>query len=144
MTHAGHCLCGAVHYEVTAELRFVVNCHCRFCRRANGAAFVTTTPVPTDALRVRSGADRINRHEGRFFCGDCATRLFNRGNDHPGVTALMVATLDPEPGPLPFIHVNVESKANWFEILDDRPQYPGFPEVESDVVESETDQRLES
>ena len=38
-----------------------------------------------------------------------------------------MASLDRDPSEPPAAHVNVESKAPWFEILDDRPQYPAFP-----------------
>jgi hypothetical protein len=125
--HTGHCLCGAVRYELDFELQLLTNCHCRFCRRAHGAAFVTVTLVPTDALRV-TGEEHVARHEGRHFCGTCGTRLWNRTEALPGATVLMVASLDPEPETRPALHFNVESKAPWHEILDDRPQFPSFPE----------------
>ncbi|HYV89124.1 MAG TPA: aldehyde-activating protein, partial [Candidatus Polarisedimenticolia bacterium] len=35
----GGCACGAVHYEIGAEPVFMLNCHCRDCQRATGAAY---------------------------------------------------------------------------------------------------------
>ncbi len=40
---------------------------------------------------------------------------------------LLIASLDEEPTSKPVMHINVESKAPWYEILDDLPQFPGFP-----------------
>ena len=62
-----------------------------------------------------------------WFCSRCGSRLFNRAQALPGQTVLMVASLDPEPTNAPVAHMNVESKAPWFEIRDDRPQFDGFP-----------------
>ncbi len=127
MARTGHCLCGAVRYELAGDVDRLTNCHCQFCRRAHGAAFATTALVATKDLRVIAGEDVIVRHEGRHFCGACGTRLYNRGQSSPGATSLVVASLDEDPTESPVAHVNVESKAAWYEILDDKPQYPGFP-----------------
>lgn len=125
--YTGGCLCGAVRYELHHEIEAITNCHCRFCRRAHGAAFITTAFVPTAALRWVSGEGEIARHEARHFCRTCATRLFNRVDALPQFTVLMVASLDDPPSLAPASHFNVESKAPWFEILDDAPQFPSLP-----------------
>ena len=41
----------------------------------------------------------------------------------------MVATLDQEPTNEPVAHVNVSSKAPWFQIRDGGKQYPEFPSL---------------
>ena len=45
----------------------------------------------------------------------------------PGRTALVVATLDDEPTARPAMHINIESKAPWYEICDDLPQFSALP-----------------
>jgi hypothetical protein len=67
----------------------------------------------------------------RGFCGECGTRLFNGLESGDGFISLIVATLDDEPAQGPVMHVNLESKAAWYEIEDDLPQYDVLPE---DVV----------
>ena len=32
----GGCLCGAVKFEIYGQLRQIINCHCRQCRRTHG------------------------------------------------------------------------------------------------------------
>ena len=137
MQRSARCLCDAVELEVETEATYLINCHCRACRHAHGAAFVTTTPVADTGFRITRGEDVIGRHIGRFFCKNCGTRLFNRSDEHPGVTMLIAAILDDEPTAAPAIHVNVESKAPWYEILDDRPQHAAFaPGMEPTVERS--------
>jgi hypothetical protein len=120
-----------VQYELDGELGPLVNCHCRYCRRAHGAAFVTVTPVQSANFRITSGADAVREYrnaEGvRYFCARCGGRLFNRPMSTDALLVLIVATLDVEPDDRPVMHINVESKARWFEILDDRPQHQAFP-----------------
>jgi hypothetical protein len=126
----GRCYCGAVQFEIVS-LGALVNCHCRFCRRVSGAAFTTVALVPTSDLHFTAGEEVVRRcasGEGsRFFCSECGTRLFNRPASTEEITMLVVGTLDDEPASPPVMHINVESKAPWYAILDDLPQHPGLP-----------------
>lgn len=47
---------------------------------------------------------------------------------------LLVASLNDEPQGTPMMHINVESKAPWYEILDDLPQYQGLPPQAAGVL----------
>ena len=127
----GRCLCGQIRYELDGELPPSVNCHCQYCRRAHGAAFVTVAWVPTARFRVVAGEDRIRRyvHAGgyRAFCPDCGTRLFNGLEEGDEFVSLVVGSLDEDPARGPIMHLNLESKASWFEILDDLPRHDALP-----------------
>jgi hypothetical protein len=46
----GQCLCGAVTFEVSAELGMVTHCHCSMCRKFHGSAFSTHGAVPPTAF----------------------------------------------------------------------------------------------
>lgn len=127
VTRTGHCLCGAVRYELDGELAPLVNCHCQYCRRVSGAAFVTSMPIATRNLRVIAGEDAIARYQQRYFCGRCGTRLWNRLDQHPAATMLMVAALDDPPATEPVVHLNLESKAPWYTLRDDAPRFDAFP-----------------
>ena len=133
MTRTGRCYCGVVRYELDGELGPLVNCHCQYCRRAHGAAFSTVSPVRSVDFRFTSGEEAVREYrnpEGfRYFCGCCGGRLFNRPMSTDEVLLLVVATLDAEPEQKPVVHINVESKASWHDILDDLPQYQALPPV---------------
>ena len=131
MTRTGRCYCGLVQYRLDGELGPLVNCHCRYCRRAHGAAFATVSAVRSADFHVTAGAEAVREYrnpEGfRCFCDRCGGRLFNRAASSDAVLMLAVATLDTEPDARPVMHVNVTSKAPWYEILDDRPQHAALP-----------------
>jgi hypothetical protein len=74
----GGCLCGAVRYRLTTVPTDVAHCHCRICRRASGAAFVTWATVPRRDLSV-TGAVRWFRSSTlarRGSCPTCGSPLF--------------------------------------------------------------------
>ena len=132
MALTGRCLCGTVCYELADELGPIFNCHCHFCRRAHGSAFVSVAWIAAAALRVVAGDASIRefRTEGvgsRFFCERCGTRLWNRAESTPAYLSLVVGSLDADPARGPIMHINVESKAGWYEILDDLPQHMTLP-----------------
>ena len=126
MAMTGRCLCGQVRYQLEGELPPLVNCHCQFCRRAHGAAFVTVAWVPRSALRFTAGESSVSRYVVgggyRCFCAKCGTRLFNGLISEEGYITLIVSTLDDDGHPGPVLHINVESKAEWHCITDELPR----------------------
>ena len=131
MVRTGRCLCGYVRYELAGELPSLVNCHCQFCRRAHGAAFVTVGWVSRSSFAFISGEDAVQRYSRgggfRCFCGRCGTRLFNGLSSGKSFISLVVATLDEDPPRGPVMHINLESKAPWYAINDGLPQHRALP-----------------
>lgn len=74
----GGCLCGAVRYTLAAVPTDVAHCHCRICRRASGAAFVTWATVPRAGLAVTGDVRwyRSSRLARRGSCPTCGSQLF--------------------------------------------------------------------
>ncbi|MGQ0566044.1 MAG: GFA family protein [Gemmobacter sp.] len=94
----GGCLCGRVRYAVAAPPDRVTVCHCRFCQRATGGAYMVEPIFAASGLTVTAGAPRTydHRSEGSgkivhiHFCADCGTKLwlsFERFPDSVGVYA---------------------------------------------------------
>jgi len=46
----GRCTCGQLQYRVRAEPMFVHCCHCTWCQRETGSAFVLNALVETEHL----------------------------------------------------------------------------------------------
>ena len=125
-TLGGSCQCRAVTYEVADEFLFAVYCHCSICRRATGAAFKPLAGIERIKLRVTSGADDLliiradSWHDER--CKQCGSFLFAVVRN--GTFAhIAMGTLVDDPTIRPSAHIFVGSKAPWFTITDDLPQY---------------------
>lgn len=95
-THKGSCHCGAVRFEVEADLEAgTVRCNCSICRKTRfWLAFVPAANFRLlegeEALAdYRFGAGRI-RHR---FCKRCGVKPFGMAADGSGV-AVNVACLD--------------------------------------------------
>jgi hypothetical protein len=130
--HHGSCLCGGVAYEIAGELGPIVHCHCSMCRRAQGAAFRTRAAVKRAAFRFVRGEELLTRHRSsadtvRTFCRVCGSPLISLWDGDPDAYGLALGTLETDPGARPLAHVFVASKAPWFEIEGDLPQFPALP-----------------
>ncbi|MDQ7954289.1 MAG: GFA family protein [Rhodocyclaceae bacterium] len=125
---AGRCCCGAVHYEVDDAFDYALNCHCGDCRRATGAAFKPFAGIARGRLRVTQGEDAMLRHGGEanfdMHCARCGSLLYSVVRDGAFVHVTL-GTLVDAPGLRPSAHIFVGSKAPWFTITDDLPQYDG-------------------
>jgi hypothetical protein len=125
-TLVGTCLCGAVQYAVADEFIYAANCHCSQCRRATGAAFKPFAGIERDKLRLARGGDDLvtfgdeTGHDVR--CKLCGSFLYSVVRDGAFVHVAM-GTLIDAPTIRPTKHFFVGSKAPWFTITDDLPQY---------------------
>lgn len=127
---SGGCLCGAVSYRVADRFAYALNCHCSQCRRATGAAFKPFAGIPAGELRITRGEDVLaafGDDSGKDIrCGTCGSLLYSIVRD--GAWAhVTLGSLADTPAIRPTAHIFVGSKAPWFEITDDLPQFAEFP-----------------
>jgi len=124
----GACLCGTVRYEVADAFTYALNCHCSNCRRATGSAFKPFAGILRAALTVTEGADRLLLHGSEenhdAHCAHCGSMLYSLVRDATWVHVTLGTLVDP-PSIRPSAHIFVGSKASWFAITDDLPQYDG-------------------
>jgi len=96
--HEGGCLCRNVRYATLAEPAWVTVCHCRFCQRATGSAYMVEPIFAKTDFTLLSGSPRVyelrSTGSGKVvrihFCADCGTKLwlsFERFPDDVGVYA---------------------------------------------------------
>jgi hypothetical protein len=125
----GKCLCGGVRFELK-QVRLIVLCHCSMCRKANGAPFESGAAIPAADFELTAGEDLVQLYESspgnhRAFCRVCGSRTPNRSPD--GESYFVPAgLLDDDPGVKPALHMFVGSKAPWWDITDDLPQFEGW------------------
>ena len=128
----GSCVCGGIEFEVES-VTFMLNCHCSICRKAQGTPFSTFAFVKRADLRFIKGRDLIVDFQSspgfhRDFCGVCGSRAphLAEGSNTWGVPA---GLLDGDPGVRPALHISVASKAPWWTIEDELPQFDeGVPD----------------
>jgi hypothetical protein len=123
---AGGCWCGAVRYRVADAFRYAANCHCSRCRAATGSAFKPFAGIEREKLEIDHGVDAllVVGEEGLndTRCGECGSLLFSVVRDGAFVHVALGSLVDA-PGIRPAGHIFVGSKAPWFEITDELPQF---------------------
>ncbi|MFA5984948.1 MAG: GFA family protein [Methylococcaceae bacterium] len=115
---SGRCLCGAVHYKLTAEPVASRICWCSDCQHiaANGTVNVL---VPSAALEISgtlseylSIADSGNQIQRRF-CPSCGSHLFANSSVRPQVTVVRAGTLDQPSSVQPTMNIWASSAPVW-------------------------------
>ena len=130
MTISGGCLCGKVRYSINEPLGKAGSCHCSMCRKAHGSAFGTFAEVKPGSFSWEAGEDNVGKYQSseegvRCFCKTCGSPLGAMLGADIGWVAL--GTVDGDPGVRSQANIFVTSKAPWFEILDNLPQFDGYP-----------------
>ena len=124
----GQCFCRAVEYEVADEFLCALNCHCSGCRRTTGSAFKPFAGIERDKLEVILGSDELliygSEQAHDAHCRKCGSFLYSVVRDGKYVH-VGLGTLVDAPGIRPTAHIFIGSKAPWFAITDDLPQYEG-------------------
>ena len=122
----GECFCRDVRYEVADAFTYALNCHCSNCRRTTGSAFKPFAGIVREKFTVTSGAEGLLIYGDELthdaHCGRCGSLLYSQVRNGAYVHVTM-GTLRDAPTIRPTAHIFVGSKAPWYAILDDLPQY---------------------
>jgi hypothetical protein len=101
-THEGGCLCGDIRYEAVAEPKRVTICHCTFCQRFTGSAFLIEPIFKKEDIAFAGTAPRTYDHRSDSsgkrvtlnFCGRCGTTLCLDLERFPDILGMCGGTLD--------------------------------------------------
>lgn len=128
-TLGGSCLCGAVAYEVSTPLHRIHHCHCSRCRKARSAAHATNGFTAADDLVFTRGEANLASFElpeaqffTQVFCSTCGSAM-PRVNQDRDIAVIPLGSLDDDPGRRPDAHIFVASRAPWYTITDQVPQF---------------------
>ena len=129
----GGCLCGRIHYRISAPPRIVSHCHCRLCQLAGGSLFVTWATFDASAFELTAGTPAIHESSTtgrRHFCADCGTPLMMTVTNDDRFIDVTLASLD-EPDRYPvdqniWIGSRREASKGFDAAL---PDHEGEPEV---------------
>ena len=103
IVHEGGCLCGDIRYRTTAaEPIRVTVCHCTFCQKLTGSAFLVE-PIFRRKDVIFSGnavstyhhrSDTSQMRVSLNFCGRCGTTLYLDMERFPHILGLCAGTFD--------------------------------------------------
>lgn len=100
--HEGGCLCGGVRYAALARPSRVTICHCNFCQKATGSAYMVEPIFDAADFSVLSGTpkifDQVSAGSGKVvhvhFCQDCGTKLWLSFERFPNAVGVYAGTFD--------------------------------------------------
>jgi hypothetical protein len=108
-------------------------CHCSRCRQGRSAAHCANAFYKAEGFRWTHGADQVQDYAvpgaqffGTAFCKQCGSEV-PRVSVERNFASVPAGSLDSDPGITPTGHIYVDSKAPWFEITDDLPQFAEMP-----------------
>ena len=98
----GGCLCGKLRYQVQSPPVRVTMCHCRFCQRATGGAYLVEPIFHKPEVSLTEGEAKIYQHRSEGsgqlvhvnFCDTCGTKLFLAFDRWPGLVGIFGGTFD--------------------------------------------------
>ena len=126
---SGSCVCGAVRFTVSGELKPADACHCSQCRKFSGHYWVSTD-VPRSAVEI-VGAENItwffsSEKVRRGFCSVCGSSMFfdPPAKDWIGIS---MGAFEGATDTHTELHIFVAEKGDYYEICDGLPQYARIP-----------------
>ena len=135
----GGCTCRGVRYRVTAPPMMVHCCHCRWCQRETGSAFVINAIVETSALEVTGETQMVDtpsqsgRGQKIVRCPKCLVAVWSHYSRRGTALAFIrVGTLDNPDAVPPDVHIFTSSKQPWVRLPEGARSFPEFynvPEV---------------
>lgn len=130
----GTCTCGAVHYRLKQKPMYVHCCHCRWCQRETGSAFVINALIESDQVEVLAGeveTTKLPSASGKGHdivrCSECHITLWSHyAGLGDKMSFVRVGTLN-EPGRLPpDTHIYTSSKQPWVILPEGIPAFPEY------------------
>jgi hypothetical protein len=123
----GGCLCGAVRYGVQKQPARTTLCHCKFCQRATGGAYLVEPVFQSADFQIVKGIPKQYTHvsEGSgknvyvHFCDVCGTKLYLTFERFDGAVGLYGGTLDDP---------------NWLEITPETSKHIFLSEAKKGTV----------
>ncbi len=129
--YSGGCLCGAVRYQISGQMRDVMYCHCEQCRRTSGHYVAASACASDDLSFTQSEGLRWYRSSDvaeRGFCSQCGASLFWRTEGRDAVS-VMAGTLDAPTGLKATSHIFVEAASDYYTLDDGLPQSVGYDDA---------------
>lgn len=135
----GGCACGEVRYRMITKPMYVHCCHCRWCQRETGSAFVLNAMIEADRVEVLRGTPEVvltpsesGKGQKIARCPSCRVALWsNYAGAGDKIRFVRVGTLDDPDRLPPDIHIFTSSKQPWVCLPEDALVFPEFYDREA-------------
>jgi len=132
----GHCTCGFVRYRLLGRPIYVHCCHCRWCQRETGSAFVLNAMIEADRMEMLAGEVEVidtpslsGAGQKIARCPKCRVALWsNYSSLRHLVRFVRVGTLDNPDLLPPDVHIFTQSKQPWVVLPPGTPAFEEFYE----------------
>lgn len=123
----GSCDCGAIRYRMTTAPMYVHCCHCRWCQRETGSAFVINAMIEAERVELLQGTPLVvttpsasGKGQKIARCPSCFVALWsNYAGAGDKVRFVRVGTLDDPDRLPPDIHIFTATKQPWVTLPED-------------------------
>jgi len=128
----GGCTCRRIRYRMRGKPLFTHCCHCRWCQRETGSAFVLNAMIEADRIALLGDAPELvdtpsDSGRGQLIarCPTCRVAVWSHySGSGRRVCFVRVGTLDDPDRLPPDIHIFTQSKQPWVVLP------PGTPAVD--------------
>ncbi|HAY08145.1 MAG TPA: GFA family protein [Hyphomonas sp.] len=130
----GGCTCGKVRYRLKRAPMITHCCHCTWCQRETGSAFIVNTLIETSEVELLGEAPVIvdtpsasGKGQRIARCPHCHVAVWSHYPTAREAAAFVRAgTLDDKQAIRPDVHIFTASKAGWVTLADGKPAFEEF------------------
>jgi hypothetical protein len=130
----GGCDCRGVRYRLESRPLFVHCCHCRWCQRETGSAFVMNALIEADRVTLLSGTPEVvptpsasGKGQQIARCPSCRIALWSvYSGAGERFRFVRVGTLDDPDRFPPDIHIFTSTKQPWVILPEGVPAVPEY------------------
>lgn len=130
----GGCTCRQIRYRMSGAPMFVHCCHCRWCQRETGSAFVINALIEADRVTLLQGQPEVvdtpsNSGKGQRIsrCPNCRVAVWSSyAGAGDALRFLRVGTLDDPDSFSPDIHIFTSTKQPWVVLPAGIPAVPEY------------------
>ena len=150
VVYHAHCTCTAVRYSIVGRPLFVHCCHCSWCQRESGSAFVVNVMTESSNVRLLSGTvEEVNTPslsgsgQQVVRCATCRIALWSHYGMNRSVAYVRLGTFDEPHMLAPDVHIFTSSKQPWVQLPAGVPAFAEYYEPEQ-LWPAHTKERLKT
>jgi len=133
-TLEGRCTCGEVRYRLTAAPMIVHCCHCSWCQRETGSAFVINAVIEHARVELTTGEPELvttpsasGKGQEIARCPACRVALWSHYPTAGRRAAFVrVGTLAAPDALPPDVHIFTSTRQRWFDLPDGALAFAAF------------------